>query len=44
MLRDLIIGYSTWFSLPRWAMKTVVPLPGFDHVIILHALIGLRKT
>ena len=44
MLRDLILGYPTWFSLLSWAVKTVVPLPRCDQVIILYALIRLRKT
>ena len=41
--RDLILGYLTWFSLPSWAMKIVVPFPGGDQIVILHAFVGLRK-
>ena len=44
MLRDLILGYPTWFSCPNWAVKTVVPLPGGDQIVILQALVGLRKV
>ena len=44
MPRDLNLGYSTWLSLPSWAMKTVVPFLGGDHVVFLHTLIGCGKT
>ena len=44
MPRDLILGYSTWFSLLSMVVKTVMPLSGCNQVIILHAFIGLRKT
>ena len=35
LLRNLILGYPTWFSYPNWAVKTVVPLPGDDQIVIL---------
>ena len=44
MPRDLTLGYPTWLSLSSWAMKSVVPFPRGNQVVILHALIGLRKT
>ena len=44
MLRDLILGYPTWFSYTNWVVKTVVSLPGGDLIVILQALVGLRKA
>ena len=44
MLRDLILGYPTWFSCSNWAMKIVVLLPRCDQIIILQAFVGLRKV
>ena len=44
MPRDLNLGYLTQISLPSWAMKTIVPFPEGDQVVILHAFVGLRKT
>ena len=44
MLRNLILGYPTWFSYLDWAVKTVVPLPGDDQIVILQAFVGLRKA
>ena len=44
MLRDLILRYPTWFSCLNWAVKTIVPLPEGDQIVILQALVGLRKA
>ena len=44
MLRDLNLGYPTWISLSSWEMKTVMPFPRGDQVVILHAFVGFRKT
>ena len=44
LLRNLILGYPTWFSYLDWAVKTVVPLPGDDQIVILQAFVGLRKA
>ena len=44
MLRDLIIGYPAWSSRLNWAVKTFVPLPGGYKIVILQALVGLRKA
>ena len=44
MSRDLNLRYPTSISLPSGAMKTVVPFPIGDQVVILHAFVGLRKT
>ena len=44
MLRDLILEYPTWFSCPNWGVKTVVPFPEGDQIVILQALVGLRKA
>ena len=34
----------TWISRPSWVVKTVMPLPGDNQVIILHAFVRLRKA
>ena len=44
LLRDLILGYPTWFSCSNWVVKTVVSLPEGDQIVILQALVGLRKA
>ena len=44
MSRDLNVGYLTWISFPSWAMKTVMPFPWGNQVVILHAFVGLGKT
>ena len=44
MLRDLILEYPTWFSCSNGAVKTVVPLPRDDQIVILQAFVGLRKA
>ena len=44
MLTDLTLGYPTWLFLPSWAMKTVVPFPRGDYIVVLYALVGLGKT
>ena len=44
MLRNLILGYPTWCSCSNWAVKTIVPLPEGEQIIILQALVGLRKV
>ena len=36
--------YPTELFHLSWAMKTVVPLPGVNQVVILHAFVRLRKT
>ena len=41
---DLTLGYPTWLSHPSWAMKTVMPFPRGDQVVVLHAFFGLGKT
>ena len=42
--KGLILGYPTWLSRPSWAVKTVIPLLGDNQVVILHALVRLRKA
>ena len=44
MPRDLILGYPTWFPHPNWAVKTIVPLLRGDQIVILQALVGLKKA
>ena len=44
MLRDLILGYHTWFSCPNWIVKTVMPLLGGNQIVILQAFVGFRKA
>ena len=44
LLRDLILGYHTWFSCSNWIVKTVMPLLGGNQIVILQALVGLKKT
>ena len=44
MLRDLILGYLTWFSYSNWVVKIVVPLPRGDQIVILQAFVRLRKA
>ena len=44
MLRDLILEYPIWFSCLNWAVKTVMPFLGGDQIVILQALVGLRKV
>ena len=42
--RNQILGYPTWFSRPNWTVKTVLPLPLNDQIVVLQALIGLGET
>ena len=44
MPRDLNLGYPTQISLPSQAVKTVVPFPRCNKVVILHVFIGFGKT
>ena len=44
LLRDLILEYPIWFSCLNWAVKTVMPFLGGDQIVILQALVGLRKA
>ena len=44
LLKDLNLGYPTWFSRPNWVVKTVVPFPEGDQIVILQALVGFRKA
>ena len=42
--KGLILGYPTWISCPTWAVKTFMPLPGDNQVVIFYAFVRLRKT
>ena len=42
--KGLILRYPTWLSRLSWAVKTFIPLPGDNKVVILHALVQLRKA
>ena len=42
--RDLNLGYPTWFSLPDWAVKTIMPFPQDYQKVILHALVGFEEA
>ena len=44
MLRDLTLGYPTWFSVPSWAVKTVMPFPKGDQVVVIHAFVRFREA
>ena len=44
MLKGLILKYPTCLFRPSWAIKTVVPLPNDNHVVILHALIRFKEA
>ena len=44
MLWDLTLRYPTWFSLPSWAVKTIMSFPGGDQVVVLHAFVRLREA
>ena len=39
-----MLGYPTWLSYLSWVVKTIMPLPGDNQVVILHAFVRLRKT
>ena len=34
----------TWLSLPSWVVKTIVPFPRGNQVVVLQALVGHGKT
>ena len=44
LLKDIILGYPTWFSCQNWVVKTIVPLPRSYQIVILQALVGLKKA
>ena len=38
------LEYPIWFSCLNWAVKTVMPFLEGDQIVILQALVGLRKA